>query len=135
MAGEHQPITLREYVEQRINDQDRIWQTRLDASRTALELQAREYARRLDDLNHVYARTTEQTATFMRRDVYAVEREKLVGDVVIAKREADLKIQNIEATVAELREYRANIEGRMLIVSVGIGFVVTVINLALNILR
>lgn len=80
----------------------------------ALELQAKEYERRLEILNHEAARLSQMKNDF------------------VPKGEHDIEKMNVEKRVHALELFRSNIEGRMYAVMLVFGIVVTLINLWIN---
>lgn len=87
-------VTLREYLELRI---DTLWnfvnQNILEKAK-ALELQAKEIERRLSDLNHEDARIAAVNASNVSREVY------------------DVQISALSKQLSDLREWRATQEGK-----------------------
>jgi len=83
-------------------------QHRLEAR--ALELQAREYERRLSDLNHAHQQAQDVQGTYLPREVYESQ-----------QRESDVKINNLE-------KWQSNFMGRMVVT----GGVVAVISSLLS---
>ena len=66
----------------KINHKDSIslksyFDTKLEASDKALQLQEREYARRLDDLNHEAERLRNMQVSYLPREVYDVNHKEL----------------------------------------------------------
>jgi hypothetical protein len=55
----YENITLREYIE-----------SRLSSIEKALQLQAAEYMRRLDELNHAHQKAMEDKAEFLKKEVF-----------------------------------------------------------------
>jgi hypothetical protein len=95
-------VTLREYID-----------TRLDALDKALELQARELARRLDELNHSHSRSLEDRNLFVTKDEYKTGHTGLVS------------------TVETLRDTVQQWRGRDTVVAVGISMLASFVMLAI----
>ena len=101
-------VTLREYEER--------WKAhyeRHDLEDRALHLQAEEYERRLDLLNHEHTRTREVQLTYVARDVYDAE-----------KREWDNRVRNLE-------KFQNNLIGRMVVIAFALATLAAIISAAL----
>ncbi len=68
-------VALREFLEHKIEALDKRIDERLCAQSKALSLQAREYERRLEQLNHEQARLAADRERFMPREI-ADQRQK-----------------------------------------------------------
>lgn len=55
-------------VEERINGLDRVISDNIEGLNNATKLQAAEYARRLDELNHAHQQALEDRGQFVRKD-------------------------------------------------------------------
>lgn len=75
-----------------------LLEQRMDASDKALELQAQEYERRLDILNHDHENTKQVQLTYVSIAVYDAE-----------KREWDNRVRNLE-------KFQNNLTGRLFII-------------------
>lgn len=77
LAGLNDTINLRGFIERVFHERDKVEREyrqrideRFDTLEKALELQAREYARRLDILNHAHEQAKERNALFVSDDKY-----------------------------------------------------------------
>jgi hypothetical protein len=74
----------RAYLELRIDYEQRLVTARLDAQDRALTLQAAEYERRLEVLNHAHAAAVKESARVLPRETFDTkwaELDRRVGDV------------------------------------------------------
>jgi hypothetical protein len=104
----------------------------------ALQLQAAEYERRLDDLNHAHAQAVEAQAKTVPRemfDQYVKETAAREQALMTAQSEkAAVQVETINARVDELVQWRSGIEGRLIGISAVIGVVVIVVNILIRVL-
>ena len=70
-------VSLREYLEHKICALDKRIDERLCSRDNALALQAKEYERRLGDLNHEQARLLADRERFLPRETYEAHRKDL----------------------------------------------------------
>lgn len=99
-------------AERRLRDalrkEDRRWLEReLKDLAKALELQAKEYERRLDDLNHSHSEAQRVLATYLPRELY----ERAHGEVVEWQRKADVKYVESEARLKSVELGLVNLPG------------------------
>lgn len=111
---------LKELLTQRASYFEKITDERFTATTKALELQAREYERRLHDLNGEAARLRVIQETYIPREVYEVGHKEL-------QRVSDARYEEILRSLSELKEFRANYQGRQSIISIVISFIVSLI--------
>jgi hypothetical protein len=78
-----------------------FFEARLLATDIALKHQAKEYARRLDELNHEAERLTLMQAKYLPRET-ADEKD----------RQVDRRFIEIDKQIVELKEYKASVEGK-----------------------
>lgn len=71
---------------QRMDKEVAVLQARLEEKEVALSLQAKEYERRLDDLNHAHALAKDALSTYIPREVY----EKFVQDMSEWQKSVDI---------------------------------------------
>ena len=106
--------------------------------RRALELQAAEYERRLETLNHAHQQAVEAQARTVPRemfDAYVKETEARERALVTSQNERfSIAVQSINERVSELQNWRSGLEGRLIGVSAVIGVVVIVINIVIRVL-
>jgi len=95
-----EPITQREFEEYKEN------------MRRALEIQAREYERRLSDLNHEKEQLKEQQTTYVRLETY------------------NTRNHDVDTQLRALNSFRDNMQGRM----IGYSGIVLLIGIAATIL-
>lgn len=93
-------ISLREYVDIILRHQSRLHKQRLDAMNMALKLQAKEYERRLELLNHAHQQAVETLNTYVPRELWHEQHKAL-----------EEKIVNLETRVTMLFEARAKMMG------------------------
>lgn len=72
----------REYLDRRLAEVERVWEARAKAEALALEIQAREMARRLDDLNHAHARALEAQSKTVSRETFDIQMAILTKSMV-----------------------------------------------------
>lgn len=88
-------------------------ETRFDYVNKALELQAREYERRLEDLNHAHARAQEALNTFVSIDKYESNVESETAARKIALERIDERIAALDRSINEkLDAYITKAEAR-----------------------
>jgi len=108
------------------------------SDRRALELQAREYERRLDTLNHAHEQAVEAQAMTVPRelfDQYVKETGARETAMVGSQNEKfAAAIDAVNARVDDLVTWRSGIEGRLIGITVVVGIVVIVINLGIRFL-
>lgn len=108
-------VALKEFVESKLEAQKELFRSELKGRDDALKLQAEEYKRRLDDLNHAHERSQERNSEFIRLDKFdALEREfrmyKESNDKAVdnkAKAAADAVDSKATALKREFDEYKA----------------------------
>lgn len=96
-------ISLKEYIDLRFEYND-----------DAIKLQAVEYARRLDQLNHDHQRTKETQQTYLPREIYEQSQKDIIKNI------------------ADLREYKSNMEGRFWVMGVVVTFMSIIVNILLK---
>ena len=148
-------LTLRLLAE-RIAAEQLLRETTEKYVREALELQALEYGRRLDTLNHAHQQAMEAQARTVPREVfeqYVKESAARVEQALVAitaRHEATDDAQTERTTAAlavhrsdiealnnrvdEIQSWRSGIEGRTIGIMAAISIVVIVINIALRFL-
>jgi hypothetical protein len=102
-SGSKGAISLQEFLEQKIEALTLIMNERQAATRSALSLQAKEYERRLADLNHAHAQAQQMLATYVPRETWAERQkttEKKVEDLVEALNSVRLDVKAAEARAA-----------------------------------
>lgn len=87
-----------------------------DSGDKALALQAKEYERRLEILNHNASQLAQMKNDFVPKGEYFIERE------------------STEARIRTLENYKNNLEGRVYGINIVFGLIVTIINVAIKIL-
>lgn len=70
-------VTLRHYIDVKIDYERKILDQRIDFMNVALRLQAIEYERRLEGLNHEQARLASDRERFVAREVYETAESSL----------------------------------------------------------
>ncbi len=127
----HIRIEVREYIKEQIASEVKWLLSRIEDERNAIRLQATEYARRLDELNHAHAQARQVQSDYVRSDLFQASLKEVALQVQTAKKEADIKADNINTDIRSLRESRANGEGRSAIISVitsaGVGILVALL--------
>ena len=109
--------TLKDPLLERIEGLRALSFERSAAAKEALALQAKEYERRLDALNHEHERIAANQASSIPREVF----DRVIGQH--------------ESRMADLERWRATSEGRVWGICLVIGAAVTVINIALHFLK
>jgi len=108
------------------------------ADRRALVLQADEYERRLEALNHAHSQAVEAQARTVPRemfDQYVKETDARERALVNAQSDRfTVAIEAINSRVDELQNWRSGLEGRLIGVSAVIGIAVVVINIVIRVL-
>lgn len=106
------------------------------ADTKALELQAAEYERRLETLNHAHQQAVEAQARTVPRelfDQYVKESANREAALVAAQSEKSITaIGALNDRVDEVNTWRSGLEGRLIGISIAIGIVVIIINIALR---
>lgn len=118
-------VTTREFMEIQIQHIKDL----LAEKDSALRLQALEYSRRLDELNHAHERAELAFATFLRRDIYdqhamaaaqAVKLQSVLYDQKFDKteelqqhrdRDAHARMARHETQLARMHEWQARVVG------------------------
>ena len=104
----------------------------------ALQLQASEYERRLDDLNHAHAQAVEAQAKTVPREMFdQYVKETAAREQALIAAQSDksaTQVEAINARVDELVQWRSGIEGRLIGISAVIGIVVIVVNILIRVL-
>jgi len=98
-------ITLREYLELQISNAQR-----------ALEVQAKEYERRLESLNHEAEQLKSMQRTYVQQDTF---------NSMMSQVDKDLRL---------LREDRAGQMGQQRVTLIVIGVVVSIVNIAVDVI-
>ncbi len=112
-------VTLREYFEAALNHERELRETNDIANAKALSLQAGEYGRRLDDLNHAHEHAVEQQATFMPRELFeAYVKESSRAREVLASALAT-ETAGLSTRIGALAQRVSNIEGRIAVYAAG----------------
>ena len=98
-------VTLKEFVESLLEAQDKVTDAKFKASKEALDLQAKEYERRLEDLNHEHQRNIERNADYIGKEKFeAFEKEfrqyKESNDKALVGKE------RFEAFIREFQQYK-----------------------------
>ena len=88
---------LREVLSERISALEKVYDERFKALADALKLQAREYERRLESLNHEAARIAESQAASVNAERYASDLNSINEKLVSLK-------ENLNEKYAELRD-------------------------------
>ncbi len=114
----HIRIEVREYINERITAEVKRISERLEDERANLRLQALEYARRLDELNHAHTQARQIQSDYVRNDLFQASLKDLALQLQTAKKEADIKNDTINTDIRSLRESRANGDGRSAIIAV-----------------
>lgn len=111
-------VPLRDFVERIIEENNRrrddlrtedrrFLEQSLLAVAKALELQAREYERRLEDLNHAHELAKETLGTYLPREMY----ERAHAEVVEWQRKADIAHVDIENRIKSTELGLVNLPG------------------------
>lgn len=106
------------------------------ADARALNLQAAEYERRLEALNHAHQQAVEAQARTVPRELFdQYVKESAAREAALVAAQSEKSITAINALndrVDEVQTWRSGLEGRMIGISIAIGIVVIVINIALR---
>jgi hypothetical protein len=93
-----------------------ILETKLEAADSARVIQAKEYERRLQDLNHAHTQAMERNATFVSRELYdAGIREALTAASAATT-----------ASIAESKALSARVDALSAKMNIGIGILLTI---------
>lgn len=106
-------LTL-ELLEERIKHERELREQSEAFLSEALEIQAKEYERRLGVLNHAHEQAIAEQARTVSREIY------------------DQYVTTNDEKVSDLSKWRAGIEGRIVGIGVVIGLVVILINIAIR---
>ena len=109
-----EPITLREFIEQRIDIHEAAHKCVHALEAEALQLQGREYERRLTDLNHAHAEAQRVLGTYITRNEYQ-----------IGVKDYDTWKNGIDKTLA-------NMAGRSAAYGLAFGTVITLVNIGIS---
>lgn len=90
----------------RVEDRERFEEFKRTSAK-ALELQASEYQRRLDTLNHAHEEARRILGTYLTRELY----DRAHSEVVEAQRKYDLRLVEIEARVKSVELGLVNLPG------------------------
>jgi hypothetical protein len=108
------------------------------ADQRALELQATEYERRLETLNHAHQQAVEAQARTVPRELFdQYVKETAARESALVNAQSDrfnVAVEAINARVDELMNWRSGLEGRLIGVSAVIGVIVVIVNIAIRIL-
>jgi len=94
MPDSHVLIEVRDYIEERIVAMEKRVYDRLTHDREALQLQAREYERRLEGLNHENARILAAQSDAIRKEVYDAGKKELEIRMDNASREISVRFDS-----------------------------------------
>ncbi len=86
-----------------------------DSNDTALKLQAIEYERRLESLNNEAGRIAKMQNDFVLKGEYV------------------LSLETLHKSIRLLEDYKNNLEGRVYVINIVFGIIVTLINIAIKI--
>lgn len=106
-------IQIKDYFERRLVDLEEHLRSIRSGDREALKLQAIEYERRLEALNGEQAKISGLERNYVKLDMFNTKHDQVVD------------------AIAELKIYRANIEGRMWGIAIIIGVVFSAISFLL----
>lgn len=112
--NELQIAALKELLLSKICADEKLNQERFDATAQALKLQAVEYERRLETLNHVSARLDKQQAESVTRELF------------------DSELKHLMAEITQLKEFKIGEEAKATQKSVNIAYILIVIGLILS---
>ena len=112
--GSSTPPTLREYLDQRFSYERAITDQRFELAEKALTMQAREYERRLEELNHAHTQAVSERLRVLPREIF----EQF-------KHEYDLFRRTTETTLA-------SITTRTLTWTAAVGLFVVLMSLAIR---
>lgn len=143
----HDAVKLREFLEQRIGYLEKLIDQNDRAQSKALIIQAGEYQRRLEVLNHAHETAREKERDFLSREVFdgyvqsvneRLNRSelKLAGTADRDRLEATAKIidarfEELSKRITETERAKANLDGRFTMLGIMLFGISTVINLAL----
>lgn len=99
---EKEVVSLKEFIEAKLCASERLSKERFEYIASATRLQAKEYERRLDLLNGEAERLRRMQATYLPRE------------------SADFRYNELLKKVEENTNWRNNMEGRMVILALGI---------------
>ena len=115
-----------------------LFQAQAVSDRRALELQATEYERRLDALNHAHEQAVEAAAQTVPRELFdQYVKETAAREFALVSAQSDrftVAVEAINARVDELVNWRSGLEGRLIGISAVIGVIVVIVNIAIRIL-
>lgn len=114
------------------------WRELREKDDRALSVQAKEYERRLEDLNHEASRILAANAANVSREVFdktigdlnrRVDENKneILGRLTVTVKERLEQFDAIRVEIAALREYRSNQEGRATIMAVAGSAIISII--------
>ncbi|MFA5409975.1 MAG: hypothetical protein WC343_14475 [Bacilli bacterium] len=104
----------KELFTDRIDAFIKLMDERFSHEKEALRLQAIEYSRRLDGLNHEAQQLKDMQTTYLPREVYDTQHQSLCHDVSNLKetRASLEEMKTIRSDIAGLKESRAMLEGK-----------------------
>lgn len=106
-------ITLEKYVMSLMDERFEALRREIAKDLKALDLQAVEYERRLQDLNHAHARAQEAQNTFLREDKYEDTQKSDEVARKLALDRLDERIAEVNRTIsAKLEDYITRYEAR-----------------------
>jgi hypothetical protein len=105
---------LKELLSNRIDYIEKLTAERFSSDAKALELEAKELARRLDGLNDEAERLRRMQETYVPREIWEKDHKEL------------------QRQVEELRLYKSNEEGKQYVIYAIVGFIVLLLSIAAN---
>ena len=109
-------VTLKEYIDLRIDTLCNYTEVKLDAIDKATTLASDNMGDRLASMNEFRAQLKDQSATFIPRNEYLMAHDRLIADV------------------AQLKEFRAELKGKASQQSVTIAYILTAFSITTAIL-
>lgn len=98
-----EPVTLREFMEQRFSDLKEIMESKFHSVEVTRDLQATEYERRLKELNGEHDVLATMSKTYVNDDVYQVDLRGLRDEFQRIRDAADASRQKQEENSAQNR--------------------------------
>jgi hypothetical protein len=116
------------HLKEIFSERERVLAARMDAFDRALELQAKEYARRLEELNHAHAEAREVLHTYVRQDVYETGQREL-------RKTADELSEWKAHIAADLAGLNARLAAYLVALTIFFTVVSITLNIVFNVLR
>lgn len=129
MQATEPTITLRAFLDLRINEMEHRITREMELKDAFAEERVRDMNRRLEGMNELRSQLDRQSLTFITGAQHDALRERLEGKVEAARSSGSLADEEISKRLDKLEQFQANILGQIAVA----GGVVVLLTLAINI--